>query len=219
MAKRKSGLGGWLLIGLVIFGISQCNRSEDPQTGSSAVASRPSTALPAPPPPAVTARPPIEQPAAPTSAPSPVMRYVSASSLNIRSGPNTGAAVIGSLANGTQVRVFEMDGAWARLSEPGQSGRWVHGDYLVTQRPAPAPAPQMAIVQHPAAPTVPRSQIVQEIINRSIRSYSGNCPCPYNYTASGRRCGGNSAYSRPGGRSPACYAGDVTDAMIAAFRP
>lgn len=218
MAKRKSGLGGWLLIGLVIFGISQCNRSEDSHTGSSAVASRPSTTLPASPPSAVTARPPIQQPAAPVSAPSPVTRYVSASSLNVRSGPNTGAAVIGSLANGAQVRVFEMNGAWARLSQPDEAGRWVHGDYLSTQPPEPVLAPQTAIVQQPSEPTLSRNQIVQEIINRSIRSYPGNCPCPYNRASNGSRCGGRSAYSRPGGASPICYAGDVTEAMIQAFR-
>jgi len=216
MAKRKSGLGGWLLIGVVIFGIAQCNRSNDRTPGSSVVAARPTATQPALPAPSVAAQPPIQRSNSAT-APSPVLRYVSASSLNIRSGPNTGAAVIGSLANGTQVRVFEMDGSWARLSEPGEAGRWVHGDYLAAQRPAPALAPQMAIVQQPAAPTAPRSQVVQEIINRSIRSYSGNCPCPYNYTASGRRCGGNSAYSRPGGRSPVCYPNDVTEAMIQAF--
>lgn len=221
MAKRKSGLGSWIVFGIVIFGIAQCSGSNDRSTGQSTAAARPSVTQEAPAAPSVTAQPSSQRPAPniPLAAPSPIIRYVSASSLNVRSAPNTGAAVIGSLANGAEVRVFETDGSWARLSQTGEEGRWVHGDYLTAQRPAPppAPVPQMAIVQQPATPTVPRSQIVQEIINRSIRSYSGNCPCPYNYTASGRRCGGNSAYSRPGGASPICYPSDVTEAMIQAF--
>lgn len=220
MAKRKSGLGSWLLVGLVIFSIAQCNRSDDRPAGQSTAAARPSATQQAPTVPAVTAQPPSQRsvPNSPPAIPSPIIRYVLASSLNVRSAPTTNAGVVGSVANGEQVRIFDMDGEWARISEPGDAAKWVHGSYLATQRPA-QPAPQMAIVQQPAAPTIPRNQIVQEIINRSIRGYSGNCPCPYNYTASGRRCGGNSAYSRPGGRSPICYPGDVTDAMIAAFRP
>jgi len=34
----------------------------------------------------------------------------------------------------------------------------------------------------------------------------------------GRRCGGNSAYSKPGGASPLCYARDVTDEMVERYR-
>lgn len=36
-------------------------------------------------------------------------------------------------------------------------------------------------------------------------AYTGRCDCPYDRMRNGRRCGGNSAYSRPGGRSPICY--------------
>lgn len=34
---------------------------------------------------------------------------------------------------------------------------------------------------------------------------SGSCDCPYDTDSAGRRCGGRSAYSRPGGASPVCY--------------
>jgi len=61
-------------------------------------------------------------------------------------------------------------------------------------------------------------QIKQEIIRQSIASYPGNCPCPYNTMRNGLRCGGNSAYSRPGGRSPICYPSDVTDEMVEKYR-
>jgi hypothetical protein len=61
-------------------------------------------------------------------------------------------------------------------------------------------------------------QIKQEIIRQSIASYPGNCPCPYSTMKNGRRCGGNSAHSRPGGRSPICYPSDVTDEMVEKYR-
>jgi hypothetical protein len=66
------------------------------------------------------------------------------------------------------------------------------------------------------APKAPKTdaEIKQAIINQSIASYRGNCPCPYNTDRAGRRCGARSAYSRPGGASPICYEKDVTQRMI-----
>jgi hypothetical protein len=61
-------------------------------------------------------------------------------------------------------------------------------------------------------------EIKQTIIDESIASYRGNCPCPYNLDRAGHRCGARSAYSRPGGASPICYAKDVTQEMIDAYR-
>jgi hypothetical protein len=62
------------------------------------------------------------------------------------------------------------------------------------------------------------SEIKREIINRSIADYPGNCPCPYNTDRAGRQCGRRSAYSRPGGASPICYAEDVTVQMVNEYR-
>jgi hypothetical protein len=50
---------------------------------------------------------------------------------------------------------------------------------------------------------------VQRAIRQSIAAYSGSCPCPYSVDRAGRRCGGRSAYSRPGGAAPLCYPADV----------
>lgn len=61
-------------------------------------------------------------------------------------------------------------------------------------------------------------EIRQILIQQSIRSYSGSCSCPYNTARNGSRCGGRSAYSKPGGASPLCYARDVSDAMVERFR-
>jgi hypothetical protein len=61
-------------------------------------------------------------------------------------------------------------------------------------------------------------QIKQEIISESIANYRGSCPCPYNTDRAGRRCGARSAYSRPGGASPICYAKNVTQKMVDDYR-
>lgn len=61
-------------------------------------------------------------------------------------------------------------------------------------------------------------QIRHLIIQQSIASYPGNCPCPYNVARNGSRCGKRSAYSRPGGYSPLCYPDDVSDAQVKAYR-
>lgn len=61
-------------------------------------------------------------------------------------------------------------------------------------------------------------QVKRKIIQESIASYPGNCPCPYNSARNGSRCGGRSAWSRPGGYSPICYESDVTQKMIRSWR-
>jgi len=58
------------------------------------------------------------------------------------------------------------------------------------------------------------NQIRQEIIQESIRSYSGSCPCPYSRTAKGHKCGKRSAYIKPGGANPYCYESDISDEMV-----
>ena len=62
------------------------------------------------------------------------------------------------------------------------------------------------------------SQIRQRIINQSIAAYPGSCPCPYSRARNGSRCGARSAYSRPGGRAPICYASDISAAEVQAAR-
>lgn len=69
-----------------------------------------------------------------------------------------------------------------------------------------------------AASAQSESRIKQQIIRQSIASYSGACPCPYSVMRNGRACGRRSAYSRPGGESPLCYARDVSAADVEAYR-
>lgn len=61
-------------------------------------------------------------------------------------------------------------------------------------------------------------QVRRILIERSIASYSGSCPCPYNRARNGSRCGKRSAYSRPGGASPLCYPQDISEDMVQRFR-
>jgi hypothetical protein len=61
-------------------------------------------------------------------------------------------------------------------------------------------------------------QIKELIIQQSISSYSGSCPCPYSVDRAGRSCGKRSAWSRAGGDAPLCYASEVTDEMVRKFR-
>jgi hypothetical protein len=62
------------------------------------------------------------------------------------------------------------------------------------------------------------AQVHAKIIEASIATYSGNCPCPYSVNAAGRRCGGSSAWSRRGGAAPLCFPDDVSDERVRAWR-
>jgi hypothetical protein len=88
-------------------------------------------------------------------------------------------------------------------------------------RPA-AFAVAVAIVVAPklslAAPVQNDAQIKQAIIQDSIASYPGPCACPYNLARNGSHCGRRSAYSRPGGYAPLCYASDISTEDVAAYR-
>lgn len=71
-------------------------------------------------------------------------------------------------------------------------------------------------------PSLPRNAtddaIREALISNSIQSYSGRCPCPYSRDRAGRRCGGRSAYSRPGGAEPLCYLSDIPKSMLDKYR-
>lgn len=62
------------------------------------------------------------------------------------------------------------------------------------------------------------AQVKQLIIDESIDSYPGRCACPFNAARNGSRCGGRSAWSKQGGYAPLCYAREVTQEMVEAWR-
>ena len=64
-------------------------------------------------------------------------------------------------------------------------------------------------------------QVRQAIIHQSIARYHATghpCACPYDVERNGRSCGRVSAYSRPGGAAPLCYARDVSAGMVLDWR-
>ena len=70
-------------------------------------------------------------------APQPVTKYVSVnpgSSLNLRNGPSTSAAIIGSLPNGTAVTVYSVTGGWAKVKVDGKEG-YVSTEFLSDKKP------------------------------------------------------------------------------------
>jgi hypothetical protein len=62
------------------------------------------------------------------------------------------------------------------------------------------------------------AEVRERIVRESIAAYPGNCPCPYNVDRAGRACGSRSAWSKPGGASPICYANEVSDEQVRAWR-
>jgi GYF domain 2 len=89
--------------------------------------------------------------------------------------------------------------------------------------PTPTPpADKPGVTRNNAKTTaLSAAAIAAVIVQTSRQRYyaSGHpCACPDDVTRSGRSCGGNSAYSRPGGAAPLCYVSDVSAEMIAHYR-
>ena len=64
------------------------------------------------------------------------------------------------------------------------------------------------------------AQVRQQIIRQSIQSHGSYCVCPYQVRDRKKKtlCGRRSLYNRQGGYPPQCYAHDVTDDDVAAWR-
>lgn len=141
--------------------------------------------------------------------------YVDANRLNVRDGPDTSYKQIWTLKRDEAVAVIRAKEEW-RFVRGGRFEGWVHGGYLT-----PKPTPKKPIVRKkptPSKPVLSDAKIREILIERSIALYRGSCPCPYNRTRNGSRCGKRSAYSRPGGASPLCYDRDISAAMVAEYR-
>jgi hypothetical protein len=81
---------------------------------------------------------------------------------------------------------------------------WVSAAYLAADPPAPPPLPPQPVFR--AAPKPKAAPPPAGRAGEPIRdAFIGTCDCPYDRMRNGRRCGNNSAYSKPGGRDPVCY--------------
>ena len=89
---------------------------------------------------------------------------------------------------------------------------------VVVQAPPPQPkivtaalpAPKPAVVAPaPVPPGVAKASEPPPVASKALvpirAALTGICDCPYDRAKNGSICGGRSAYSRPGGRSPICY--------------
>ena len=79
----------------------------------------------------------------------------------------------------------------------------------------------LPVIAFAQAATLTDQQIAAAIVKGGRDAYYATghpCACPEDLARNGSRCGGRSAYSRPGGASPKCYVSDVTAAEIAAYR-
>ncbi len=164
---------------------------------------------------------PVVKPTAPVVKPPPpiiAQRFVTASALNMRDAPSTAGQVRNQVTYGTEIAVREDLGDWSKVVFNGQE-LWVASRYLSATKPviapAAAPAPTQTRTRTLALPTSAEIQAARNaIIRQSRASYAGSCPCPYDRDRGGRRCGGRSAWSRPGGASPICYDSDISKARL-----
>ena len=63
-----------------------------------------------------------------------ITKYVTASSLNVRSGPSTSSSILGSLSKGTSVQVISESNGWAKIKYNGSTG-YVSNKYLSSNSP------------------------------------------------------------------------------------
>ena len=124
--------------------------------------------------------------------------------LRLRASPAADGEIVDTLANGTEVALLRSSGTWGAVLLPDGRQGWVSLQYL-----QPAGNEPMQLL----TPAAPQKQAKQSYpapkVGDPLRApYVGTCDCPYDRKRNGARCGGSSAYSRPGGRAPQCYVGD-----------
>ncbi len=151
----------------------------------------------------------------------PQFRFVTANKLNVRSKPSTSATIVSRLSYGARITVVsENPQSWLEISLSSGAKGWVFGKYVSADKPVStnlttATAPRERTISAPSSAEVRKATTV--LIQQSIASYAGSCPCPYNRDRGGRRCGKRSAWSKPGGYSPICYDSDVTKGRLDSY--
>jgi hypothetical protein len=80
------------------------------------------------------------------------------------------------------------------------------------EKTASAQPSKKPAIKSTQANTVSAAVIAAMLVDESRKAYYATgrpCACPDDVMRNGRRCGGNSAYSRPGGAQPYCHVSDV----------
>lgn len=172
MARNSSGAAGVVVFGLLALLVAMCNGGGQRESQGS-----------------LSARFAAAPPAPPESPPTEIeeTQFVSTDALNQRSSPN--GRIIGRLAGGDAVVVYERQGEWVRVSPAGSSAKWVSSKLLCSASGCYQPATK-------SSPTSREK-------HRPVRSnyYDVGCPCSGSKVCvgprGGRYCitsGGNKRY-------------------------
>ena len=225
MRKRYWFVVGFILVGLFQLGddgaVEQAQRATAPSVTGREIGRVATSPVPSP----VSAQPrenELSQSSAPPADLVPVeveqVRFVTGNRVAFRSGPSTSLDVLDRFDTGREVLLIEQRGDWSNVRDSltRRSG-WMASRFLGKEQRAPETKARTERRQEDR-PSAPDAVIIQRIIDASVASYPRSCACPYSTDRGGRRCGGRSAYSRPGGYAPICYPQDVTQAMIDAYR-
>lgn len=145
--------------------------------------------------------------------------YVSGQKVPLRNAPRAGSPILDRLASGQPVTVIERRDGWIRVRHNStQREGWIQAKRLRAELPAQETKPQESPKIPSGAAALSVAAIAKLLIAESLASYPSSCACPYNTDRANNSCGSRSAYSRPGGYSPLCYASDITPEMVAAYR-
>ncbi len=196
MGKLSNKLG-WLIAAAIALGWYGSGR-ETTSPPQSATAQK--AATPVVPPPAMPEASPLPFYTAPSTRTEPEERLFVTRKVKLRKDATTAAQEVATLPVGSQVVAFGHRGNWRSVRFEGTTG-WVASRYLSASEPTPAAKPAQVVSRRVTAPTGSPSRSGQPVRQPMV----GRCDCPYDLMRNGRLCGGRSAYSRPGGRSPACY--------------
>ncbi|MQB22760.1 SH3 domain-containing protein [Agrobacterium tumefaciens] len=211
----------WLLCGVILLGIMKLG--ETPEGGRGVASPSPTATVPSAP-----AKLEPDQLPTPEMRSTPVApaqdaersepKFVRGNSVALRQAPNAKAKILDRLNLGKRVMVLAHEGQWSRVKDDlAQREGWVASRFLSDDEPvAKREAPEVKQTVE-VKPKISPSIIIQRIIAESIAGYPGTCACPYSTDRRGRKCGSRSAYSKPGGYSPICFAGDVSRSMIEAY--
>jgi hypothetical protein len=88
-------------------------------------------------------------------------------------------------------------------------------------KPSPATGPSQSDIKRKGEVALTAAAIAAILVQASRNQYYATghpCACPDDLMRNGQRCGGRSAYSRPGGATPLCYPNDVSPEMIRSYQ-
>ena len=127
----------------------------------------------------------------------------STAKVNMRTDASLTARVSAVVGIGKRVKVLNYRSGWFSVNYANRTG-WISERYLNEN---PPPLPQKSVSSSRLMPPPAANRVMPaHQTGQPVRSpYVGTCDCPYDLMRNGRSCGGRSAYSRPGGRSPVCY--------------